>query len=188
MLPEAIRKRFANPGDLEREFLNYLEEAGLEINQSKTIAQVNYYHQQAVTQDVVQFFNNNYTAALTNIEGNSFVRPESEHVVIYAIRVSSNVGGASPDGVFYTPGILGNGPLDNAVISINNNKVTDLNVYPMGEALDNLTTKDQGLILLDEPIIWAGQTTLILSLKKLTALAYTTNTNVRFSLIGIGLI
>lgn len=188
MLPEAIRKRFANPGELENEFLSYLQEAGLEVNQSKTIAQVDYYHQLAVTGDVTSFFSGNFSQPLTNIQGASFIRPESEHVVIYAIRISTNIGGATPDGVFYTPGILGNGPLDNCVFSINNNKITDLNVYPTGEALDGLTTKDQGLILLDEPIIWAGQTALILQLAKLTTLPFTALTNVRFSLIGIGLI
>ena len=189
MLPDAIRRRFANPGELEKQFLSYLDAAGLEVNQSKTIAQVDYYDQKAITQDVTQFFNGTFNPALTNIQGASFVRPESEHVVIYAIRISTNVGGASPSGVFYTPGILGNGPLDNCVMTINNNKVTDLNVYPLGEALDGLTTKDQGLILLDEPIIWSGQTSLIVSIQKLDpAIPFTAATNVRVSLIGIGLI
>jgi hypothetical protein len=188
MLPEAIRKRFAEPGRLEKEFLAYLKKAGLKINQSKTIAQLEYYHQLAMTQDVTQFFSGNFDEELTNIQGASFVRPESEHMVIYAIRIKTNIGGAAPDGVYYTPGILSNGPLDNSVITINNNKVTDLNVYPLGEALDGLTTKDQGLILLDEPIIWAGQTSMIASVQKLTSVAFTANTNLRFGVIGIGLI
>lgn len=188
MLPEAIRKRFAAPGQIEREFLGYLEEAGLEINQSKTIASVVYYHQQVVTADNTPFFNGTFDDANTNIQGSSFVRPESEHFVIYAIRVSSNVGGTSPSEAFYVPGLSGVAALSNSTMTINNNKVTDLNVYPLAEALSSLTTKDIGLIMLDEPIIWAGQTSLILTLQKLGLATFAANTHVRFSLIGIGLI
>ena len=38
MLPLSIQKRFAQPGKLEAEFLNYLRQANAPIDQSKTIA------------------------------------------------------------------------------------------------------------------------------------------------------
>ena len=187
MLPASIRKRFASPGLLERQFLDYLEQANLNIDNSKTIASQSLYHQLNVSANTVnEFFTGTFVAADTNVPGSNFVRPQSEHFVIYAIRILTGSSDADTD-VLYTPGNPGGDVgLSNSVLTITNNNVTELKNYPLTEALSDLTTRDQGLILLDEPIIWGGQTELKATMQ-LKAGAYAALA-VRVELLGIGLI
>ena len=57
MLPLQIQKRFANPGKLENDFMNYITKANLPVQQSKTIAtQVLYDAKQVSTFQSVEFF------------------------------------------------------------------------------------------------------------------------------------
>jgi hypothetical protein len=187
MLPASIRKRFATPGLMERQFLDYLEQANLRIDNSKTIASQSLYHQLNVTANTVnEFFTGTFVQADTNVPGSSFVRPQSEHFVIYAVRILTGTSDTETD-VLYTPGnSTGDIGLSNTVATVNNNNITELKNYPLTEALSDLTTRDQGLIMLDEPILWGGQTELKVTLN-LKAGAYTTLA-VRIELLGIGLI
>jgi hypothetical protein len=187
MLPASIRKRFAQPGLMERQFLDYLEQANLRIDNSKTIASQSLYHQINVTGNTVtEFFTGEFLNADTNVPGSNFVRPQSEHFVIYGIRILTGTSDTETD-VYYNAGNpSADAGLSNSVLTVTNNNVTELKNYPLAEALSDLTTRDQSLILLDEPIIWGGQTelkaTLNLKASLYTALA------VRVELVGIGLI
>lgn len=185
MLPLSIQNRFKNPGSLEKHFINFLQKAGLEISNSKTIASQTLYNQVNTGANLNSSFFTDGQPDLTNsnIVG-SFVRPQSEHFVVYAIRIffgSSDVL-AETD---WEPG-LNNVIGKNATMTITNNSEVELKNYPLNEALDNLTTKDQGLIILDQPIIWAGQTSLSVNFQFRTAGG--ADDNYRVQLIGLGLI
>lgn len=187
MLPLSIQNRFKRPGQMEREFMNYLKEANLTFDNSKTIASVEYYHQAVVVGNSnINFFTGNFNANDTNLVG-SFVRPQSEHAVIYGIRVHSGAS-ATLEQTAWVPG-YGIAALRavNGKTTITNNSEVELKNFPSTAWLNTLTTKDDGLFLLDEPIIWAGQTELKYTLDLITA-EVLANYNVRISLVGIGLI
>jgi len=184
MLPNSIRQRFASPGKLENEFLNYLEKANLTFDNSKTIASQTLYHQATMTANGYVFFDGDFVQAETNVPGSNFIRPQSEHFVIYAIRIET---AADQTVNPFVPGTNTNLPLNNSVITINNNNVTELKNFPCSEALGALFTKDLGLITLDEPIIWGGSTQLTINLKPKQG-AFVPPFAVRIKLIGIGLV
>jgi len=97
MLPKEIIKRFMKPGQLEREFLNYLKKSNASINQDKTIAsQVLYDSKYDIANNTkrLSFFTGTVDPTLTNIDTGSFVRPESENFLIYAIRLYVCTNGA----------------------------------------------------------------------------------------------
>ena len=86
MLPLTIQKRLASPGKLENEFLNFLRKANAPIDQSKTIAyQVLTDSKLTGGQNNVEFFTGDFVQNRTNIDG-SYIRPSSEHFLIYGIR------------------------------------------------------------------------------------------------------
>ena len=190
MLPLAIMKRFKNPGELEEEFMQYLSDAKLDFAQSKTIASVSLYNQQLVTGQRTSFFSSApYVLADTNIPGGSFTRPQSEHFVIYGVRISyGDAEALTAVEQYYTPGNAANTAFfSNANFTLNNNGINVLKDYPVAESLQDLTTKDAGLILLDEPVIWAGSTELDCELVSKSAVP-PQNAAIRITLIGIGLI
>jgi len=185
MLPLSIQNRFKNPGALEKHFIAYLQKAGLEISNSKTISSQALYHQVNVGGSLVNtFFTGTLTTGETNIEG-SFVRPQSEHFVIYGIRIFEGIDSSVID-TNWVAGIT-TAEIENGNFTITNNSEVELKNYPMTEALAGLTTKDQGLILLDQPIIWAGQTSLSLVFSMFSTPG-SADANVRIQLLGMGLI
>ena len=187
MLPSQIAARFANPGMIESWFINFLTDAGLEIKEDKSIASLTVYDQNSVGSTArVVYFQGTLTPADTNML-NNFVRPSSEHMVIYGIRIESAAGIGPNAGFNYVPGTGGFPQLENGIITVVVNGVKVLVDYPLAEALNGLTTKDQGLILLDEPIIWPGEEQVeITFVTKATTPDATAK--MRVSLIGIGLV
>lgn len=206
MLPLSIQKRFAQPGKLEAEFLNYLRKANAPIDQSKTIAYEVLYHGLDVSnQSSVDFFTGALVQNQTNIRG-SFVRPQSEHFVIYGIRGYQYLNPEGPLQNFCIPWVKGftatrftedvsECSIVNAQMSVQVNSVRMLKYVPLTEFDNVLTTKDRGTMILDQPILWQGQTEL-----KLTVETNDANTTLgrinqgegaqylRFDLVGIGLI
>ena len=198
MLPLSIQKRFAQPGKLEQEFLNYLRRANAPIDQSKTIAYDVLYHGLNVSnQSQAEFFTGALVQNQTNIRG-SFVRPQSEHFVIYGIRGYQSVpdevtnfnvtwkkGFTSTDATADTP----DGILMNAQMSIQINSVRMNKYIPLGEFDNELTTKDRGTLILDQPLLWQGQTELKLTVETNDpANLFLENQYLRFDLLGLGLI
>lgn len=188
MIPVEIAARINNPGKIEKALLHYLEKSGAKVNQSKTIASQILYHQKALNGlNSVEFFTGNLNSEETNIV--NFTRPESEHFLIYGIK-AYYLDDTDPIGVYET-GIVGGpllGPeLVNANISITVNSVRVLKNLPCTEfdALD--ITQNQGIAMLNEPILWPGQTSLILTLQAKPGVNFGLEC-VRFELIGIGLI
>ena len=205
MLPLQIQKRFANPGKLENDFMNYITKANLPVQQSKTIAtQVLYDAEQVSTFQSVEFFTGNFVQNLTNIEGD-FVRPASEHFLIYGIMASycDVTTAQATAGQFqwlkgFTSGqAFGDAPeipFQNAQVSIQVNSVRYLKYVPTTEWDGELKTDASGWCYLNTPILWPGQTSLNLTLETnaqnitFPQPAQGSQTFVRFDLYGIGLI
>lgn len=191
MLPLQIEKRFRNPGELERLFLNYLKKSNAPINQSKSIASSVLSHAKDVSlQSSVDFFTGTFIASDTNIVGN-FVRPESEHLLIYGVRLySSNRSLTAVDEQPWLRGLAGisSDVLVSSTCTINVNSVRLLKRIPLTEFDLDITTKDRGTLFLDEPILWQGQTELRLSLNAPDGATIGDVNFIKFDLVGIGLI
>jgi hypothetical protein len=171
MLPLQIQKRLASPGKLENEFLTYLRKANAPIDQSKTIAyQVLYDTKETTEESTVDLFTGTFNQALTNIEG-SYIRPASEHFLIYGIRGYYNENITIPltnnalpmrrgftNTINLTP--QQTAPYQNSQLSIQVNSVR-LNKYiPLTEFDNTETAGSRGTMFLDQPILWQGQTEL----------------------------
>jgi len=186
MLPNSILNRLKRPAQMEEDFLKYLIAAGATITNSKTIASVSYYHQIALGGlTSADYFTGELITGNTNLA--AFVRPQTEHVIIYAIKAWQ---GDNDVEVFESQWIAGvaDATLQNSTFTITNNSEVELKNYPMVDFHTDLTTKDQGTIFLDEPIIWLGQNELKLSLKAPPTLTFDVAVPIRFELIGLGLI
>ena len=205
MIPIQIQKRFANPGDLERNFMNYIDKANLVVSASKTIALQCLYDCKSVNNfQSVDFFTGAYDPLRPNIEGD-FVRPSSEHFLIYGIMASyaeKTSDADSADGKFnWVKGFttsqrfadLPANPLQNAQVSIEVNSVRYLKFVPTTEFDGELGTKMNGYMFLNTPILWPGQQSLRLTLQTNDQSILFPNVAgeqfvVRFDLFGIGLI
>ncbi len=166
MLPLSIQKRFSQPAKLERDFLNYLRRANAPVDQSKTIAYEVLYHGLGVGgQNTVDFFTGALVQNQTNIRG-SFVRPQSEHFVIYAVRGYQ----AQPDEVtnfniqwqkgFTTSDFTTDTPIAELVgaqMSVLINSVRMMKYVPLTEFDNVLTTKERGTMELGQLFLWQGQ-------------------------------
>jgi len=183
-LTQSTINQIKNPGQLQENFIKYLEEAGLSIDNSKTIAAVALYDQRQIAGTLVtKFFTGTFDSTNTNVVG-SFVRPQSEHVMITHIRVADAVS-ATVNLSNWIPGVA-TAATKNARISILNNSEQELKKFPLTEFIAGLTTKDVGLLTLEEPILWQGQTELDLTFEAVSNPI--ANKNLRITLIGIGLI
>jgi len=193
MLPLQISNRFARPGEAENAFLNFLRKANAPIEQSKTIATQILSHAKTVGGVVgqIDFFTGVFVQADTNIVG-AFVRPASEHFVVYKIVYYEAIFAGTPSQVPAWNNGLGSagtgGSLHNATISIDTNGIQYLKNMPLTEFQFEVITKEHGALFLDQPIIWQGQETLTLALNNQAGVAYVANEQVKFDFVGIGLI
>lgn len=184
MIPISVQKQFANPDGLQDNFMNFLSENNLKFTTSKTLMSVSFYDQLnvgLVTQ--AQFYQGAATPARTNV-GSSFDRPVSEHVAIYAIRIFEGLN-ANITQTVWTASNNAVATLQNATMSIVNNGVRVLRKYPLTDFLADLTTKDHGLVMLDEVMLWAGNTEMEVTVEFDNAPIL--NTNLRVELVGYGL-
>lgn len=183
-LTQSTISQIKNPGKLQEQFIKYLEAAGLPIDNSKTIAAVALYDQRVIAGTLVtKFFTGTFNPASTNVVG-SFVRPQSEHFMITHMRWAEG-SNATINNTNWSQG-ASSPETKNSRISVLNNSEQELKKYPLLEFLEDLTTKDKGLITLEEPILWSGQTELDITFEAVTN--PTANVNGRLTLIGIGLI
>jgi hypothetical protein len=190
MTPIQILNRFKNPKAFQNAFMNFLEKNNLVFQQSKTLAELVRYDQKSIGgASSVQFFAGGFDQGNTNLL-NQFTPPESEHMVIWGVRVLSTDDVQDP--VYNTTWVEGNSnepTIQNAKLSIKNNSVEVLRDYPLADFIPDLTTKDVGLITLSEPIVWAGQSNCIATLKTADGTStFTADTGIRIEYIGIGLI
>lgn len=166
LIPSLVLQHLSNPAHLESLFVNYIKKAGLRIDASKTIAGVAYYHkvQFALNATNIKMFSGAYDAAATNMPGNSFIRPQSEHILIWAIRFESVVA-LSFKNQLWTPGVGASSFLANLNMTVTTNSEVKIKDFPLSEALENLTVRTNGLIPLAEPIFWGGQQDFVIDLE-----------------------
>lgn len=157
LIPSLVLQHLSNPANIENLFIQYIKKAGLTITNSKTIAGVGYFHKKnfVAGQNAATFFTGAFSPLETNLPGNGFIRPESEHFLIWGMRVETNVV-ALRDAV-WVPGVDSSAFLYNTLATLTTNSEVKLKKFPLSEALSDLTVRDNGLIPFAEPIFWGGQ-------------------------------
>ena len=158
MIPTLLGQMIANPGLFEKQFIDFLEAAGYDTKGvAKTIGKMELYHFKTMAGlQGNSFFSGTYTENATNVPGSDFVRPKGEHMVIYAIKIEEAAGAATFDVTNWIPG-ADSIYAKNSNISVKINGVDRLIQIPLASATQDGITADQGLIILDEPIIWGGE-------------------------------
>lgn len=199
--------RLANPGLFENQIRNYFRASNNVVQQSKTIADRQIFDAKScdgLTE--VTLFSGSYNQAVTNLEG-SYVRPSSEHVIVYGIRVFTDNGTdqstfSQGDCVWQKGFTTGNNPIATGDInseipapainvSLTCNGVVYLNdVWGMDMDSD-IATMSRGTLYLNNPIVWPGQTSLELTFslqQSSNGVTYPSNYSLRADLLGVGLI
>ncbi len=189
LIPSLVIQHLQNPARIEEMFINYIKEANLTIDASKTIAGVAYYHKLQATagSTSLSFFKGTYVETQTNMPGNSFIRPQSEHLLIWAIRWEYAISATVSDNV-WTPGVSGSSWLNNLEMTITTNSEVKIKEFPLSEALSDLTVRTDGLIPLAEPIFWGGQQDFIVDVVNGENVVAPADQNLKCTLIGMGLI
>lgn len=187
LIPNLVLQHLSNPAHIETLFIKYIEKAGLRIDASKTIAGVAYFHKQEwpLNTRSLSYFNGDFDSDLTNMPGNSFIRPQSEHTLIWAMRVEDANSG-DPLTSFYTPG-LSSAFLRNCEFTITTNSEVKIKDFPLSEGLSDMTVRTDGLIPFAEPIFWGGQQDFKVDVVNVAA-GSPLSTNLKLTLIGMGLI
>jgi len=179
-----LEKRIRNPFEFEEEFLAFWKEIGAQVTQEKSVAQVSLYDSRALGAGITRFFTGALVAFNTNLS--AFIRPETEHLLITRIKYLEGVAAVVNESVWEPGTGLIEDATKNGQISISNNGVQVLRRYPLNSSNGNITTKDDGVIELEEPIPWIGQTELIIDIDLPNAPGV--NTNGQIQLAGIGYI
>ncbi len=190
LIPSLVIQHLHNPAQIETLFIKYIKAAELTIDSSKTIAGIAYYHKrQFVTgEKSVEFFKGTLNPNLTNMPGNDFIRPQTEHSLIWAIRFESVIDATITDNV-WLPGVSASGFLNNLEMTIITNSEVKIKDIPLSEALSDLTVRDDGIYPMPEPIFWGGQQAFVVDVVNGEDLgAPDAEQNLKCTLIGLGLI
>lgn len=182
-----------HPQEMVQAVMDFLKSAGTKragsnLDFSKTFADMVRWHTIQVDvggAGVKEYFQGAFNAADTNMR-NSFISPQSEHMVVTGLRIESAVG-TDLDNLDFEPGLptgANGAAMKSAVINIINNNEVALSQYPLNEALTGLTTRDQGFIKLHAPIPWIGNTNIQVNVNFPTAPV--ANQSMRVKLVGIG--
>jgi len=149
--------RFKSPDGFSMLFKRYLAANGARVSVEKTIAQASFFHAKAIGTNTT-FFSGSTASSATNFTNlNDFVRNEGEHMMINSIQISTGVN-AAITAVLWLEGAGTVANDNNGTLSLVNNGVTVLSKYDLGQFKTGLTTADDGVVNLVEPIIWRGQT------------------------------
>jgi len=206
-LAQQTSSRLANPGLFENQIRNYFRASNNVVQQSKTIADRQIFDaKNADGLTEVTLFSGTYNQEVTNLEG-SYVRPSSEHVIVYGIRVFTDNGSdtatfTSGDCVWQKGFTTGNNPIATGDTSseipapaINVTLVCNGVVYLQsvwGMDMDSdIATMSRGTLFLNNPIVWPGQTSLELTFSLQQASigsVFPAKYSVRADLLGVGLI
>ena len=187
-VPNVVQKQLNNGKWFPDMFYKYLKGQGIEIDNDKTLQGVAYFDARAIGGLTTQrfFVGNAVPGAAQNTNLDTFVRPQTEHAVLWGLRISDVVNVADVRAVDWVAG-ANDASLKNATISVTINSEVVLRNYPLREALDNLTTRDNGYIPLPILWTWPGQTSLEIVLTPATGQTFTANLNTMIELLGVGL-
>ena len=153
-----LQLRFDDPSGFQQALMTFFRANKIDVTIDKQIAEMQIFCQKTVAVLTQQNF---FTGTFNDTESNmvsSYTRPESEHMIILGIKVSDgnnavlsvtdwNQGVATPNN-------------KNGELTIEVDGRTVLRDMPLLAANDDLTTSEQGVIELSEPILWKGQTNL----------------------------
>lgn len=188
LIPSLVLASLQNPAHIQELFINYIKKANLTISNSKTIAGVAYYHKKqfAIGQTQDTWFSGPFVQTATNISGGSFVRPESEHLLIWAIRVETQINQLLT--AIWVPGTTTSAWMNNTQMTITTNSEVKYKKFPLSEALADLTVRENGVIPLPEPLFWGGQQELSIVVENGEAVVAPDKQFMKLTLIGLGLI
>lgn len=185
MLPAELRAAVMNPGLFDEKVKQYFEAAKYEISNDKTLAGTSYFHWlDATGASQLDFFTGQLVAAQTNVPGSNFVRPQSEHQLIFGMRVHYGTLAADTD---WQDG-AGLAWLKNCVFTITSNSVVMVKDYDLNESLENLTTRENGVIPFQIPFIWGGQEELKIDLRNKNGNNAPDGQAIKLTLLAVGLV
>ena len=169
----------AGPTGYSQAFLDYLKRAGINYSQNKTLSQYTTFQSSvAVSNAVVTHDNFADTASGQYADG--------EHFLVLGMRVLTGAN-ASLTATPWVQGISDTALLNGRYV-FNNNGTTEKIGYTTEFPLStNLATTEAGVIYLNKPLIWVGQTKLSVQYT-FTAATATANLNIRTELFGWKLI
>jgi len=165
-------------------FEKTLSENGAKISQSKSLADVSFYHSLAIeTAKSAVFFEGNASTSNTNLR--QFIRPEGEHVVITALEVLAG-NNATLGSTDWTPLTTGDAYAKNATMTVYANGIKVLDRYPLADFIKDVDSDEPATVELMTPIFWGGQTELRVEYSSTVGGA--ASDNLRIGVKGIGLI
>lgn len=189
LMPSFILKQIFNPKTFEEAFKAYLKLGDASFETSKTLQPVVYQHARALgATNNASFFDGDgavSNTSLNNMTGENFVRPNTEHALIYAIRLADGIG-ADLTAISFTPGLTASPQIANGQMTVQTNSQVALKKYIPSESLSGLTTRDQGIIMLSQPIWWLGQTDLEFSFATANGANTPANYALEVKLLGLG--
>ena len=188
MLPIEVQKAVQAPGQIDQMIKKYFQAAKYSIDNDKTLAGTAFFHWKDVAGvSQLDYFTGTYDNQATNMPGQSFIRPQSEHQLIYGLRVESAVTPNAGDNSDWQPGSI-DAWGKNLIMTITSNSVVMVKDYPISEALENLTVRDNGVIPFAIPFIWGGQEEIKITIKNTLGNDGAANTFYKLTLIGVGLV
>lgn len=146
-----------NAGSMAALMQKYFADNFGKTNLPKRVADFQIFHNLSVVgQTTVTFFSGNYSQAQTNFPGNSFIAPESEHMIISRLRMYQGAS-ANPEESNWLAGVS-DALAKNGRLSISSNGVLQMAPLPLTAFNPTLTTDEIGVFDLMEPIVILGQT------------------------------
>lgn len=186
-LPADFQQSLKYPKGLEKAFMKALDDANLKFDTSKTLAKVIRYDKKIASTftRVTPFDGTSAFPFATNVQGAQ--KPNSEHDLYYAIRLSY-----SDESLTNAPWVKGLPPdpaIQNGTFSLAINGVAQLVNIPISTFIGqdaDVTEMEQGVLLLDSPIWWPGQTTCRCELN--FPIAALDDVSLMVEFIGLGLV
>jgi len=183
-IPMSIERNIALPGVEQANFVKYLTDANLPINNSKTIAYRSLYHilrsedsAAGTSVSSLTFFQGNYVASQTNFPGNSFILPQSEHFLVTSIqsgRAGIDVGAGATTFSNWRKGWSASNSqgvnqvdqqgVNTAQFTFTVNGIVVQKDIPMSVFDNVLVTKERGRFELSQPILIPAQSDLSIRL------------------------
>jgi hypothetical protein len=178
-------KQIEEPLRIVKAVKDYLAVNGQKISQNKTLSDVSFYHDLAIGETTrADFFQGTASSELTNV-GNSFTRPEGEHVIITGLQILEG-NNATLGATDWIPVTAGANWVKNGYFTIYVNGVKQSEKIPATDFLKSDGTVEPASKELMIPILWAGQTDL--RIEYVSATAGAASDNLRVVVKGLGLV
>lgn len=170
-----------NPGGFEAMLNRVLTSARLQVPDNKIWSFYVAQHSKTVASLTnVTFFNDT-----TDSNQQDVARPQGEHFIITAIKALEG-NNATVNATAWVEGLTGSADIANGQIDVVINGTTVIKDLPLTQFVEADEDAEAGVLKLKWPIIWPGQQ--ILNINATFDTAPAASDNVRFELIGFGLV